>query len=57
MEVCACTAEVNLIALANIAYGRGKLATKASYHHRIDLQSQAEVCQQSLRQTSQNQSS
>jgi hypothetical protein len=48
MAVCACTARVNLIALANLAYGWGKLATKASYHRRIDLQSQAKICQQSL---------
>jgi len=36
------------IALANLAYGWGKLATKASYHRRIDLQSQTKVHQQNL---------
>jgi hypothetical protein len=48
MAVCAYSAGINLIALADLSHGRGKLASKTSYHRRIDLQSQTKVHQQNL---------
>jgi hypothetical protein len=48
MAIYACSTGVDLSALADLGYGRGELAFKANHHRRIDLQSQTEVCQQSL---------